>query len=128
MSYQFSGEFDNVYDHSSALTIPATGSGTFNGEHFSGSWNLQIPINLMISAANPTSITFSESSPNGAAEGSVVVPGSDLEDANNDTTYEYSWRVSGEATTVPEPPALVLIAMTLLPLAVLRRVSLRHQS
>jgi hypothetical protein len=55
------------------------------------------------------------------------VPGSDLEVANNDTTYEYSWRVSGEATTVPEPPALVLIPMTLLPFAVLRRFSLwRH--
>jgi hypothetical protein len=121
MTYQYEGNFYNGYDFTSTLSVPVSGYGIFNGQEFAGSWNLLIPIDLQISAASPTSLTFSEENANGATSGSIVVDGTDLVDGNSDTTYEYQWGVSGVATAVPEPTTLVLMAMMLVPLALLRR-------
>jgi hypothetical protein len=113
MTYHYEGDFFNGYDFNSTLSIPISGSGIYNGQAFAGSWNLLIPIDLQINASTPTSLTFSEENANGATIGSLVVGGTDLVDGNSDSTYEYTWGVSGVATAVPEPTALVLVAMML---------------
>jgi hypothetical protein len=122
MTYQYEGNAFNGNDFSSTLSIPVEGSGIWLGNAFSESWNLQIPINLEMSAASAASITFNQYNYGfGNEPGSVVVPGTDLADGIDDGTYTRSWESSGMATAatdpmaVPDPPTLISDAMLLLP-------------
>jgi hypothetical protein len=107
------------------LYVPVSGSGTYNGQAFSGSWSFAIPLFGQVTALSPTSLTFSEyQEPNGNyGPGSIgvgrgvpgVIPGTDLNDAQGDGTYYYNWQLnSAVATAVPEPTTLVLGAPLLL--------------
>ncbi|MGO8699602.1 MAG: hypothetical protein ACLQVY_18030 [Limisphaerales bacterium] len=98
------------------LLVPVSGSGTFNNQPFSGSWNIDIPMVTDLIAATPTSLTFSQSALEGAQQGQNVIPGTDLKDAADDGTYYYSWQsADAVATTVPDPAMPAMNAMLLLP-------------
>jgi hypothetical protein len=91
----------------SELHVPVSGSGIYNGQAFSGSWNIDLLVAAEISSVSPTSLTFSEGgAPNfsgvNATQGSYVIPGTNLKDAISDGTYYWSWETGGVATAVPE--------------------------
>jgi len=108
------------------LLVPVSGSGTYNGQAFAGNWSIDIPLTAQVSAASPTSLTFSESAWQGAQQGQQVIPGTDLKDAASDGTYYYSWQLSSIQAaalpaSVPEPNSLELLCLGLSALAFLRR-------
>jgi hypothetical protein len=107
------------------LLISVSGSGIYNGQAFSGNWNLEMNLGLDISAVSPTSLIFTEhpvSGPGyGASHGEPVIPGTDLQTGNNDGTYGYSWSQNSiVAVAVPEPNPLSLLALGVSALASLR--------
>jgi hypothetical protein len=136
-SFSFDNTFggvaiDSGFLEGSDLLVPVSGSGTYNGQAFSGTWNIDIPIYAEANAVTATSLTFTEFQwPNGesgpgsygAMQGQLdVVPGTDLEDAVSDGTYYYSWQMNDVvATAVPEPNSLALLSLGLSALAFLRR-------
>jgi hypothetical protein len=109
------------------LLVPVSGSGTFNGQAFAGSWNEQLPLVLTITAASASSLTFNENDPGGAgyvdaAPGQLVLPAVGLYDGTggDDTDY-YLWdqesvvATAVVGTAVPEPSTMITDAMMLLP-------------
>ncbi|MGO8698574.1 MAG: hypothetical protein ACLQVY_12735 [Limisphaerales bacterium] len=125
--------FDILPNGSSTFTgpllVPVSGSGTYNGQSFSGNWDIDIPMVTYLTAATPTSLTFSQSGFQGAQPGQDVIPGTNLRDANSDDTYYYSWQVSDAvATAVPDPPCTMISgALLLLPLGSSGFRLLRHK-
>jgi hypothetical protein len=123
--------FDNTFggfaigsgvSYGSSLSVPVSGSGIYNGEAFSGSWNIYIPLFAEPVAISLTSLTFSEFAFEGAQQGSLVIPGTDLVDGVSDGTYYYSWQQENAvASAVPEPNSLALFGLGLPALAFWRR-------
>lgn len=116
---------------SSILHVPVVGYGSYEGQAFSGSWNIDISLNLTVDAVSSESLTFSELAGNsayglGASGGYVVIPGigptGGLKNGTDDGTYYYRWQLDHvEATAVPEPNSIALSGLGLLALTLLRR-------
>jgi len=110
-------------DLSGDLLVPVSGSGIYNGQAFTGNWNIDIPLAFHIISDSPTSLAFSESAWEGGSHGQNVVPETDLEDGTGDGTYYYSWQltdavataVPDPATPVPEPATPAMNLMLLIP-------------
>ena len=126
----------NVYNGYTALNLlfPVSGSGIYNGQAFAGSWNIGFTLYTKISAVSPTSLTFSEfgnadGTPMGAEHQgpNPVIPGTDLNVGNDDSTYYYGWSLGPVvAMAVPEPNSIALLVIGLTALAFLRpRLRLR---
>ncbi len=107
------------------LDVPVSGSGTYNGQAFSGSWNVQLPINTEIVADSATSIDFIQYGNTGPGQSSEVpsqevVPvqglGNGLQDGSDDDNYFYSWSQDPCLTAaVPETGSMFVDAMMLIP-------------
>jgi hypothetical protein len=108
-SFSFDTTFNSVgvtgVDPVANLFVPVSGAGTYNGQAFAGSWDLDIPLELTSFSDSPTSLAFTESSINGAANGGGVVPGTDLVDGSSDGTYYYSWSQDPVVTEASTPDA-----------------------
>jgi hypothetical protein len=112
----------------SDLYVPVTGNGVYQGQAFSGNWNIDLSLYTQVDAVNPTSLTFSES-PSGSAYYSagsgVAIPSLGLNEGTQDNTYYYAWglnQVVATATTAaPEPNSIALLGLGLSALAFLRR-------
>jgi hypothetical protein len=119
--------FDNYQDINggafySPLLIPVSGSGIYQGQAFSGSWDIAIPsIETQIIAASPTSLTFSEFNVGmGAPYGIPVLDG--LMTGTDDGTYYVGWQVNSiVATAAPEANFISILGLGLLGLAFMRR-------
>src|SRR5262249_34693001 len=102
-----------------SFLIPVSGSGIYEGQAFSGSWNIQLPLTLDIISATPGALTFSQftgnNGPNFSTSGQVVFPDIGLsEGAGGDDSISYSWnQVSNVAAAVPEPGTIIFGAMLL---------------
>jgi len=121
----FAGAGIGTYSTGPSLLVPVSGSGIYNGQPFSGNWNLYMNLGLDISAVSPTSLTFTEhpvSGPSlGESPGQPVIPGTDLSTGNNDNNYFYSWSQNSiQAMAVPEPDSISLLAFGVSALALLR--------
>jgi hypothetical protein len=107
------------------LLVPVSGSGTYNGQAFSGNWNIQLPLNTDIIAANARSLDFTQFGDNGPGQLSEVpsqevvqVPGlqGGLQDGSDDDNYFYSWSQDPCApSAVPEAGSMFVDAMILFP-------------
>jgi hypothetical protein len=119
--------FDNYQDINggafySPLLIPVSGSGIYQGQAFTGSWDIAIPsIETQIIAASPTSLTFSEFNVGmGAPYGIPVLDG--LMTGTDDGTYYVGWQVNSiVATAAPEANFISILGLGLLGLAFMRR-------
>jgi hypothetical protein len=116
------------FDHTSSvsqgwtLNIPVIGSGIYEGQPFSGNWDLSIPGRTTVSSASPTSIIFSEGLPGGGpilhGPGQNVIPGTNLNSGSSDGTYSEAWNLSSAmALAVPETNSLSLLILGLLTMA-----------
>lgn len=106
-----------------ALKVPVSGSGVYNGEAFSGSWDLEVPIYTYILEVTSTSLTFSEQG-RYAQYRKYVIPGTDLATANNDGTYYVNWQLDSAVAQVIVPDGgatFVLLGVAFIGLAALRR-------
>ena len=117
------GSFSFDFYAGNSLFIPVSGSGIYDGQAFSGSWNIQIPMITDIIAVSPTSLTFSDTPLSGApqANAGIWVGGIFLADGVSDGTFYTSWGLDGVAAAVPEPNSLALLSLGLSALALLRR-------
>jgi hypothetical protein len=106
-----------------AFSVPVSGSGIYNGQAFSGGWNIYFELFTEPVAVSPTSLTFTETSLGSLDDqGSYVIPGTDLKDAVSDGTYSYSWQQEDAvATAVPEASSPALLGLGLSALAFMRR-------
>jgi hypothetical protein len=109
----------------SDLLVPVSGFGIYQGQEFSGSWNIDLyRLATSIDAISPTSLTFSEFNEWNGRGGAVVMPGigrGGLIDGTSDGVYYYSWQLNSAVATVPEPNSLSLLVLGLSALAFLRR-------
>lgn len=107
-----------------------SGSGTYDGQTFSGSWNIDIPLQEQISETGPNSLILREYQvPNGQAGPNTYgvgsgftggIPALGLGDGTDDGTYYYSWNLDPPLSAVPEPAPLALIGVGLSAVAFLR--------
>jgi hypothetical protein len=110
VSFDHTSVYTDGVNQGWSLNVPVSGAGIYNGQAFAGSWNLVLPVNTWIIAADSTSLTFSEQNPIGAIQGQYVIPGTDLNTGSDDGTYSCSWQLNSVvAMAVPEPdfPALL---------------------
>jgi hypothetical protein len=114
------------------LDIPVSGSGTYNGEAFQGSWDLELPMYINLENVSSNSLTFTQGATpgrptgTGSIEGSVVVGDNLADGAGGDNEIEYNWdQVPNAATEVPYVPdqtsSLALSGLALLSLALFGR-------
>jgi hypothetical protein len=109
VSFDYTSSFGGPYPRSATgypeifsenLLIPVSGSGVYNGQAFSGNWDIVLPLITTITYSSATSITMSEArSPVDGAPIGTQGPGLGLLDGNSDGTYEFNWGVG--TTTVP---------------------------
>jgi hypothetical protein len=118
----FSFDVESALDEGINLLVPVSGFGIFNGQPFSGEWDIVIPMAAQLDSVSPTSLLFDDSTFMGAPYAGAG-PGLGLEDGCSDGTYYCGFDLGvAEATAVPEESnTLSLIGFGLSVLTFLRR-------
>jgi len=104
--------------------VPVSGSGLYEGQAFSGNWNVDLPLSLRIISATSGTLTFSQYagiSGTGSVFGQPVLPNGLMDGAGGDDTIFYSWNQNSVTATVPEPGTVGLTAIGLASAACLLR-------
>ena len=109
------------------IVVPISGSGTYEGQAFSGSWDVDLPLEMDITSASSSTLGFTEYSgfaPGSFSEvdGQTVLANGLMDGAGGDGTIGYMWNLDPDAQAVPDhATSLGLLGLALAPLAVLRR-------
>jgi hypothetical protein len=98
-TYHYAGYADGNEVFTSAILIPVSAHGVYNGTNFSANWDIEVPVAVGISNFNSKSFTFFQINFPGASIAKEVVSGTDLMDGISDCTYDFRFGVVGEAVS-----------------------------